>query len=176
MPAFLKSKTQLAQLFTLIAGGLAMVGINFSSELQTIVLGVIVGVMPLVNIIIRYFTTEPMSAKRKPARGGIPRSLPIVLLAVVFMAASLSSCKFFAEVDDAPLYTACRAVVETEQLLRPFKPKMTEAQVITVGLAIRGARIICLKPVQDIKDLGAAAKLVSGYIENLSKVKKELSI
>lgn len=95
-----------------------------------------------------------------------------LILAVVATAMLLASCS--STVDDAPLYTACRAVVVAEQLLRPLRPQMTEAQISTVATTVRLARVICLKPVKDLKDPVAAAAAVSRYIGVLSTVKKEL--
>ena len=63
MPAFLKSKTIWTQIIGFGAMALAMFGIDFPVEDQATVAASIMGVVNVVSMIVRYFTSEPMSAK-----------------------------------------------------------------------------------------------------------------
>lgn len=64
MKAFFKSKTIRTQLVGFAAMVLAMFGIDISPEDQATVAAAIMAVVNVAGIVVRYKTTEPMSAKR----------------------------------------------------------------------------------------------------------------
>lgn len=63
MPAFLKSKTIWTQIIGFGAMALAMFGVDVPVEDQATIAASIMGVVNVVGIIVRYFTTAPMSEK-----------------------------------------------------------------------------------------------------------------
>ncbi len=63
MPQFLKSKTIWVQIISFAAMAGTMFGIDVPVEDQAIVVTSIMGVINIINMIIRYMTTTPMSAK-----------------------------------------------------------------------------------------------------------------
>ncbi len=61
--AFFKSKTIWTQIIGFAAMAAAMFGFDFPVEDQATLAASIMGVVNVVNMIVRYFTSEPMSAK-----------------------------------------------------------------------------------------------------------------